>query len=272
MNMFKRSMTIIATLGALSIASPAAFAGINVIDFDKTSTGGNISDGRIIDNEYLSGFGVSISGCNWRGSATNHQMKNNKCTSKDIANRQVAFNTNNNYSEDDDLEFYNSHNDYKKEYTALNIGDYKGANRPNNILIIQEDHGQNCTALTCVNPNDEGARPAGFFEFNFDQLVDIVSIDFFDIEEGSNSFKNRISFYEGNTEKTFGFVPQTGDGSFERTSFNVTGIDRLVVRMPGSGGIDNLVFRTGQVDVPAPASLAVLLLGVAALSFRKIRG
>jgi len=272
MNFFKRSVTVIATFGALSLAAPAAFAGYNVIDFDKTDTGANISDGRIIDNEYLTNFGVTISGCNWRGTATTHQMKNNKCTSNDIANNQVAFDTNNSHSWDNDLEFNNPHNDYSTEYTALNIGDYQGSSKPNNILIIQEDWKQHCDAVECENPNDEGAQPAGFFQFDFDQLVDIVSIDFFDIEEGTNSWKNRISFYEGNTEKSFGNVPQTGDGSYERVAFNAVGIDRLVIRMPGSGAIDNLVFRTGHADVPAPASLAVLLLGIVALSFRKIRG
>ncbi len=278
MNFFKRSVTVIAALGALSLLAPPAFAGFNVIDFDKTDTGSNIVDGQIINDEYLANFGVTISGCNWNGNASNTEFKGNICNTasgNDIANKQVAFDTNNNKSEDNDLEFNNTKNDYKSEYTALNIGDYQGSSQPNNILIIQESKDQDCSTTICDAPNDEGGQPAGFFEFNFDQLVDIVSIDFFDIEENNTNseiYTNRISFYEGNDEKSFGFVPQTGDGSFERTAFNVTGINRLVIRMPGSGGIDNLVFRTGHADVPAPASIAVLLLGIAALSFRKIRG
>ena len=113
---------------------------------------------------------------------------------------------------------------------------------------------------------------AGLSKTFYRGYSDLNDSDFFDIEEGTNSWKNRISFYEGNTEKSFGNVPQTGDGSYERVAFNAVGIDRLVIRMPGSGAIDNLVFRTGHADVPAPASLAVLLLGIVALSFRKIRG
>lgn len=275
MNFFKRSVTVIASLGALSLAAPSAFAGYNVIDFDTASSGSNIVNGEIINQQYLADFGVTISGCNWNGTATTHQMKNNKCnTSKDdIYNRQVAFDTNLSHTNDPDLEFYNANNDYQTEYTALNIGSYHGDSKPNNILIIQENS-KGCSDGVCDKPDDEASQPAGFFDFQFDSLVDIISIDFFDIEEGTNSWENRISYYEGNTEKSFGVtnVPQTGDGSYERVAFNAVGIDRLVIRMPGSGGIDNLVFRTRHADVPAPASLAVLLLGIVALSFRKIRG
>ncbi len=273
MTLIRRSATVLFTLSALTLAAPSAFAGYNVIDFDTASSGSHIANGEIVTDQYLADYGVTISGCNWNGTATHHQMINNKCKTNldDVYNRQVAFDTNLSHTRDPDLEFFNAHNDYQSEYTALNIGDYHGDNKPNNILIIQENS-KGCNDGVCDYPDDEASRPAGFFEFNFDQLVDIVSIDFFDIEEKSNNIRNRISFYEGNTEKSFGNVPHTGDGSYERVAFNASGIDRLVIRMPGSGGIDNLVFRTGHADVPAPASFAVLLLGLVALSFRKIRG
>ena len=68
-------------------------------------------------------------------------------------------------------------------------------------------------------------------------------------------------------KKSFGFVPQTGDGSFERTAFNVTGIDRLVIKMPGSGGIDNLVFRTGHADRSSASIHCSTIIGHCSLKF-----
>lgn len=94
MNFFKRSVTVITALGALSLLAPPAFAGYNVIDFDKTDTGSNIVDGQIINDEYLANFGVTISGCNWNGNASNAELKGNICNTasgNDIANKQVAF-------------------------------------------------------------------------------------------------------------------------------------------------------------------------------------
>lgn len=100
-------------------------------------------------------------------------------------------------------------------------------------------------------------------EFVFADLVDILSLDFFDFEEGSNNDKNRISFYEGNNEKTYGFVPNTGDSDFTREAFNATGINCMVIRYSSSGGIDNLVFRHHGCLNPdkEPDALALLALG-----------
>ena len=265
----KKTLNSLAALALL--ASPVALAGINVIDFDKTSRGHDIHNGQIVDNEYLAEWGVTIGSCNYDDNKdpTNHQIKNHKCRSRDTADRQVAFDTMLSHTRDPDLEFNNPHNDYKTSYQALNIGGYTGADNPGNILILQENsHG--CGDGICDEPDDEGNRPAGFFEFEFDTLVNIISIDFFDIENAeATNFANRISFYEGDTLKTLGEVPSTGDGDYARTLFNIMSIDRLVINMPGSGGIDNLVFSTGHIDVPAPAALGLLAMGLVTMRLRR---
>lgn len=271
LNMQKNKLFLIGL--ASLIASHSANAAYKVIDFDTNSSGGNIVNGQIIDNEYLQNYGVSISSCNYDNQKSASQINLGSCNSAgDVADRQVAFNTSLSHTRDPDLEFHNKNNDYKSQYTALNIGSYNGADKPGNILILQENS-IGCGDGVCNYPDDEGQRPAGYFEFTFDSLVDIVSLDFFDIEDSNtNGAANQISFYEGNTLKSFGYVPDMHDGNMERVSYNATGINRLIVNIPGSGGIDNLVFRTGTVDVPAPAGLSVLLLGLIALSFRKIKG
>ncbi|MBE1287526.1 MAG: hypothetical protein GJ671_07400 [Alteromonadaceae bacterium] len=196
MDNWKRLVKLGLVVGGLACGS--AHAGVKILDFDTDAHGRHISDAQIIDNEYLgSEFGVKIKSCNFRGYASNHEINNAKCNSHDIANRAVAFDTDNNSSKD---------NDYKTQYTPVNVGGVVGANRPGNILVINEDW-ISCNATHCSQANDEGSRPNGFVEFLFDDLVDIISLDFFDFDEGARNNRSRISFYEGNTERPLALFP-----------------------------------------------------------------
>jgi hypothetical protein len=240
---------IVSCFTTLLLLSPASQAGVNVLDFDA------FENGQIIDDEYFASYGVSIDSLNYRDGG--------------IEGRQVAFDTLNNQSRDNDLEFNNSGNDYNNSnsafsYTALNIEGYQGASNPGNVLILQENS-SGCGDGVCNKPDDEGSRAAGYFEFNFSSLVSILNIDFFDVEDsvGQDAKFYAISFFDQDNNKihTNHFVPTMGDGQFVRTAFQgIDNVKRLVLNMPGSGAIDNLAFRSGveTAEVPEPATLALL--------------
>jgi hypothetical protein len=271
----------------ISIAVSALFisqvnAGVTVIDFDDAS----IVHGTIVDSEY-SGVGVSITSINTKGTAN---------TGNDVIDRQVAFNTDLDNTEDWDLEYDDNRNEYNEAdsnpfaYTALEIDGVSYGETPGNILILQEN-GTGCIDGVCDSPDDEGGtNPAGYFEFTFDTLVDIISLDTFDIEDNGEFviqfFANNLlvatrteSTLNGNTTAkavgqdvaifgTSDYTVQTGDntlqtmddGQFVRQLLNITGIDRMRIQLPGSGAIDNLAFRTTEVS--APASLGILSLAL----------
>ena len=273
---------------AISIAVSALFisqvnAGVTVIDFDDASIG----HGTIVDSEY-SGMGVSITSVNTKGTAS---------TSDDVTGRQVAFDADSvaGSTSDPDLEYNNNGNDYNGVgafgYTALNIDGVSYGNTPGNVLILQENN-VGCDDGVCNDPDDEGgSNPAGYFEFTFDTLVDIISLDTFDIEDKGEFV---IQFFAGTTlvstlvetSKSVGDVVsifnapnytvqagdntlQTmGDGQFVRQLLNIVGIDSLRIQLPGSGAIDNLAFRTQEVS--APASLGIISLALL-LMIRRVR-
>lgn len=238
-----------------SLISHASFAGVSVLDFDS------FENGQIIDDEYLASHGVSIDSLNYRNGG--------------IEGRQVAFDTLNNRSRDNDLEFYNANNDYNDpnsafSYTALNIDNYQGSNNPGNVLILQENS-SGCGDGVCNYPDDEGNRAAGYFEFNFSSIVSILNIDFFDVEDSVNQDSKfyAIHFFDQDNNEIHNnyFVPSMNDGEFVRMAFSgVDNVKRLVLNMPGSGAIDNLAFRASEVPEPSTFALLSLALG---FTFRK---
>ena len=145
-----------------------------------------------------------------------------------------------------------------------------GTANPGNILIIQENS-PGCSTGICDDPDDEGRRPAGHLLFEWDAPVDLVSLDFFDIENQPGNDENNgvpgseIRFLDefGNDLFTNLFVPGTGgDNTWGRLAFTgITGIRALEVNLYGSGAIDNLSYSV----VPVPA--AVWLFGTALLGF-----
>ena len=265
----------------ISIAASALFisqvnAGVTVIDFDDVG----IVHGTIVDSEYSS-TGVSITSVNTKGTIAN--------TSDDVTGRQVAFDTDRDNTADWDLEYDDSRNDYNKAdsnpfaYTALVIDGVSYGETPGNVLILQEN-GTGCGDGVCDVPDDEGGtNPAGYFEFTFDTLVDIISLDTFDIEdngefviqffsgttlvstlvETSKSAGNVVSIFNSPNyivEADHNTLQTMGDGQFVRQLLNITGINMMRIQLPGSGAIDNLAFRTQ--DVSAPASLGILSLAL----------
>lgn len=156
-----------------------------------------------------------------------------------------------------------------------------GDANPGKVLIIQEND-SGCGDGVCDAPDDEGSRNpgenppgAGYFLFVFDSPIELLSIDFFDIEddvvpplsENGGIAGSEILFFDtAMNEVTFGtdyFVPGTGgDNTWDRLTFiGVTGIYAIQINLYGSGAIDNLAYNI----VPIPAS--VWLFGTALLGF-----
>lgn len=274
----------------LSVAVSALFisqvnAGVTVLDFDAPS----ISNGTIVDNEY-SALGVSITSLNYDNPTSGGGARDTG--GSNVENVQVAFDTSINSSADPDLEYNDDNNSYNGvkgdgfQYTALEIDGVTYANTPGNVLIMQ--NAQNigsCNDTECTNPNDEnGTNAAGYFEFTFDTLVDIISLDTFDIEDNGEFviqfFANDVLVETrvetgksvGDTVRLANPIPdytvQAGDstlqtmgnGQFVRQLLNIVGIDMMRIQLPGSGAIDNLAFRTAEVS--APASLGILSLAL----------
>ena len=238
-------------------------AGITVLDFD------GFADGQIINDEYSATYGVDITSVNYIDGVIGN--------GNDVEGRQVAFNTLNDSSSDNDLEYNNSNNDYNDagsafQYTALNLPGYVGDANPGNILILQEN-ATGCGDGICNDPDDEGSRAAGYFEFTFANIVSILNIDFFDVEDqnGNDQF-NAIHFFDDtDTEIHLGnYTPIMGDGEFVRQSYSgITGVKRLIINLPGSGAIDNLAFKT--TDVPEPSTFVVLALGLIFMVRRQLK-
>lgn len=295
-------------LPLLFISSFGASAKIHVLDFDSDSRGKPILEGRIIDNEYSNlhadGFGVSISSCNYNNVHASSKSKIGRCDVKErvydykkkryvhrsrFEDSQITFDTQNTRGDkpqfDSDLQFGDADGDgiftnrvSGQAYDTQGLPpEFAGRTNPGNILILNE------YAPTRKNTskvdgeklfdsdkiNDEGSRPAGFFEFTFTQAVDLKSIDFFDIEDkkkGLDAAFFAIQFFdEAGDEISQTRIPTLKDGQWVRQQYeNVIGIFGIRINLPGSGGIDNLAFKKSVPNEPsevsAPAVFSLLLL------------
>jgi hypothetical protein len=224
-------------ISALLLISPVALAGI--INFEDNSSG------TIIDDEYYLSDGVKFNGVN---------------VDRNANNLAVLFDTNNYTGGDSDL-----------AAPFFNNGDL-GDIRPGNVLIIHE-HPYECTQFVCQDPDDEGSRPAGYFEINFSEAVTLNSIDFFDIEieENGVSSNNLISLFDSNNVEIFPntfYTPNTGgDNQWARLDFAVSGVSSMKIKLYGSGAIDNISYT----KVPEPSTIVNLVLGIMGLTSRKLR-
>jgi hypothetical protein len=221
--------------------SSTAFA-TNIITFE------GFDNGQIIDDEYLMSDGVTIRGQNV-----------DRIGNQYAHNVAVIFDSRLSGTEDGDLEapFYNTNNNNE-------ILD------PGNILIIHESPGECSNGLDCgSSPDDEGSRPAGYFEIDFGQAVTLNSIDFFDINQGENSnhADSLITVTGTQTYANF-YTPFTGvDNSWDTLNFNVMGVTSIKIKLRGSGAIDNINYTV--TSVPAPASLILFALGALGLAARR---
>lgn len=257
MNKISKGLSIV--IATLFVSQ--AQAGVTVIDFDTDSGGNAIVNGQVIDTELGD---VTLTVANFNDAASNLD------TSDDFG---VAFDTLHDSVQDEDLEFNGAGNAYngsgQYSYTELVIDGVGFGNTPGNVLIMQNaDVLDGCNTGICDTPNDEnGTDPAGYFEFSFGKIVDIISLDTFDIEDNGEFV---IQFFANNnlvttmTESSAGLgaavLQEMGDGEFVRQILNVVGVDTIRIQLPGSGAIDNLAFRTQEVS--APATLGILSIAL----------
>lgn len=243
----KLSKTLIASL---LLAAPATHAASVVLDFNS------FGNGQIIDNEYSVSHGVTISANNIGGGPDLVV----------IFDTTPSDTTSSNFGADPDL-IGNFDNIYPNSHNQGLPDDYD----PGNVLIIQENS-SGCGADICTRPDDEGSRPAGSISFEFAQAIELLSLDFFDIEtaEDNSQLINRIDVWDATTNAvtTVGYTPDTGgDNLWAQVLFSsavnpaLRNVGRIDVYMGGSGAIDNLTYSV----VPVPS--AVWLFGTALLGF-----
>jgi hypothetical protein len=142
-----------------------------------------------------------------------------------------------------------------------------------NVLIIQENR-MGCDTAICTNPDDEGSRPAGTFYFDFETVITLESIDFFDVETAENGRtpNNAIKLFDAADNEimpdTF-YTPDTGgDNMWDQLVFDVDGVKRIELNLGGSGAIDNIRFTV----VPIPPAIWLFgsgLIGLVGLARRK---
>lgn len=231
----------------LSIAAIVALAGSA---HAETITFNELEHGRIVNNQYTS-IGVTISA-------------NNFARSFDLA---VAFDTTRTNTADPDLQ------------DPWAMGNLPSNTNLGKVLIIQENNTGIGDGIA-NNPDDEGSRPAGELIFNFSRPMTKFGTDIVDIEN-EVAETGGLKFYRNNNLLAYvtwamfrnpasSFYDPTivyGDRSANRISpifasrFGVDGFDKVVVKMGGSGGVDNIV-------IPAP-STALLLAGLVGLRRRR---
>ena len=142
-----------------------------------------------------------------------------------------------------------------------------------NLLILQEN--DDCMAGNCVDPDDEGRRPAGEFTFLLDQTYSLFAFDLVDVEDSTaeageielllgGAGGTQVAFFTFDELESIGQGVVFGNNSANRIDLGAVGdYDTVRIRLGGSGAVDNLILA-----VPEPGSAALLGLGLFGLAAR----
>jgi hypothetical protein len=145
------------------------------------------------------------------------------------------------------------------------------------MLILAENNVDTSPPNGLIDdPDDEGNRPAGDLIFSFNRQISIFGMDVVDIE-GVMDENGMISFFQGATQLAvvnfsqfvtpgpfFDPTISFGDHSANRirpitaAQLGITSFNRVVVRMGGSGALDNVL-------IPEPTVLPAAAIGLIAL-------
>jgi hypothetical protein len=258
----------------IAVASPASAWEINFedsfLDLTPSVVGGEFQ-GRIIDDEFATPGRISTTDPSLTAIFTGYSGGASGNTTP-----PVLFDTNNPTGGDTDL---------GAPFTNVATGEVL---LPGYILILHEKPNK-CrnssgaqvqfstgTAVSCDDPDDIGARPAGRFEIEFNKPITLQTIDFFDVEtaESGPGPNNEIVLYDVDGSQILDngpfYTPDTGgDNKWSQVVFNTIGVKKIELRMAGSGGIDNI---TGDIGaIPEPGTSAAFLAGLMVLGVARRR-
>jgi len=281
-NLTKFSLAILLfTIQALG-AAPLLEGGVI-----QTQTFNDLSHGQIVDNEFSNGInGFTVSGANIGGGP-------------DLI---VAFDTFEQNTADPDLEDpFNLGNANTSEiFRDLQDPNISGSSisRFFDALIIQENGQEdpNNKGFIDANPDDEGTRPAGTIQLDFESPISRFGFDLLDVENVGEEFNLVFS----NGDEVLATVPfeefvtddETTSGlffddtiEFGNNSANrivpitssrlraftgddtIESFDQIAINLGGSGAVDNIRFET---FVPEPTSaMSWLMLCAAFVGFRR---
>ena len=281
-NLTKFSLAILLfTIQALG-AAPLLEGGVI-----QTQTFNDLSHGQIVDNEFSNGInGFTVSGANIGGGP-------------DLI---VAFDTFEQNTADPDLEDpFNLGNANTSEiFRDLQDPNISGSSisRFFDALIIQENGQEdpNNKGFIDANPDDEGTRPAGTIQLEFESPISRFGFDLLDVENVGEEFNLVFS----NGDEVLATVPfeefvtddETTSGlffddtiEFGNNSANrivpitssrlraftgddtIESFDQIAINLGGSGAVDNIRFET---FVPEPTSaMSWLMLCAAFVGFRQ---
>lgn len=235
-------MTLLKNKVLLAVAATLGLAGTAqavTVDFDTDAAGNGITAGQIIDSEYAA-LGVSIFSDNQAFQPT------------------IAFDTSNPTGGDFDLGTPNA------DFGGPGVGTGGEAGQPgqndtplNNVLIISEDG-------DLTDPDD--AADGGTVFIDFASPVTFLSLGILDVDGVESAGSINLLDSLGALITTLDILP-LGDNSVQVLQASVAGVSSIQVAFPSSGAITGFEFEPSAV--PEPSSLALLLLGGAALALRK---
>ena len=281
-NLTKFSLAILLfTIQALG-AAPLLEGGVI-----QTQTFNDLSHGQIVDNEFSNGInGFTVSGLNIGGGP-------------DLI---VAFDTFAQNTEDPDLEdpFDIGNANTSEIFRDLQDPNNSGSNTSRffDALVIQENGQEDPNNKGFINadPDDDGTRPAGTIQLNFESPISRFGFDLLDVENVGEEFN--LVFSSGdevlatvpfeefvtNDDTTSGLffdstiefgnnsanriVPITSSRLRAFTGDNlIESFDQIAINLGGSGAVDNIVFEN---FVPEPTSaVSWLMISAAFVGFRR---
>ena len=268
---------------ALLLSAPASAWEINFedsfLDLPNPVVSGQVQ-GRIIDDEFATAGRIDPNAADHDPTLTAmfSAFRPNGSTNQIPA---VLFNSNSPTGGDPDLgaPFFHA--------------DTGAVKNPGQILILHEQpsncrnasggqvNGNSSSAVSCDDPDDIGARPAGRFEIEFNKAITLTSIDFFDVEEpeAGPGATNEILLFDVDGNQILDsapfYTPDTGgDNKWKEVVFNVVGVKKIELRMAGSGAIDNI--RGTNIpqsdEIPEPSTMLIFgagMLGAAIVRRRR---
>ena len=262
----RRQMGIASTLLRVSVAigilvgvgaGPARASFIDTrLDFD------DLVHGEVVTDQYADFPGVSLRGENFARSF----------------DYVIAFDSLSRGTDDTDLEA----SDSGLRWSGGNI-----ANEDLGRFLILQENDSGCGDGICDDPDDERFRPAGeiYFAFAFPVLsfgFDLIDVESESMENGMVSFfleGTRVGMIEFKdlldpNSPLFDDTIEFGDHSANRVQpitadfLGVAEFDAAVLKLGGSGAVDNILFDSTR-PIPEPAAGSLLGLGLVGLAARQ---